>query len=158
MRRPDRPSSRFWVSTEVVRFRAGNRLVGQSGRRSRRDHATQCSRRRVALLVSSPGWIHTLWARCFANSSTIDGSVTPFPSHRETAPFPTDVFTVTDQTQNTGRRMSLPSLPVRFVSPTARISMSSTPWTVSDCSPNSRFHSMDRLTLRTRCTSSPTSS
>jgi hypothetical protein len=53
----------------------------------------------LALLVSSPGWIHTLWARCFANSSTIDGSVHALSelNHRETAPFPTDVFTVTDQ-------------------------------------------------------------
>ena len=64
----------------------------------------------LALFVSSPGWIHTLSARSFANTSTIDGSVHALSelNHRETAPFPTDVFTVTDQTQNTGRRVSLP--------------------------------------------------
>ena len=29
-------------------------------------------------------------------------------SHPETGPFPTDIFTITDHTQNTGRRVNLP--------------------------------------------------
>ena len=54
-------------------------------------------------------------------------------SHPETGPFPTDIFTITDHTQNTGRRVNLPYPDCTFAYPTAKILTWSIRWTALAC-------------------------
>src|SRR5882762_8837853 len=55
-------------------------------------------------------WICGLEVSAFTDSSSVDGTVRALfdVARPDTAPFPTDIFTVTDASQNTGRRLSLP--------------------------------------------------
>ena len=57
-------------------------------------------------------------------------------SHPETGPFPTDIFTITDHTQNTGRRVNLP-----YPDCTIR---------VSDCEDLDLVNTLDGFGLQTR--------
>ena len=57
-------------------------------------------------------------------------------SHPETGPFPTDIFTITDHTQNTGRRVNLP-----YPDCTIR---------VSDCEDLDVVNTLDGFGLQTR--------
>jgi len=55
-------------------------------------------------------WICALQVRAFTDNSSKDGTVRALfdLARPDTAPFPTDIFTVADASQNTGRRLSLP--------------------------------------------------
>ncbi len=55
-------------------------------------------------------WICALQVRALTDSSSVDGTVRALfdLARPDTAPFPTDIFTVADASQNTGRRLSLP--------------------------------------------------
>ncbi len=55
-------------------------------------------------------WISALQVRARTDSSSVDGTVRALfdLARPDTAPFPSDTFTVADLSQNTGRRLSLP--------------------------------------------------